>query len=102
MSFYSRKPVVVLPRLRKKKRSKQSDPEKGAAQEDNQEYEDALDQHVEDVLRKRDKFRRIMQGVWAFTKTREYYHQTLQKLDSPSSDTALGVSLFILRSTNVL
>ncbi|KAI0650754.1 hypothetical protein C8Q79DRAFT_1006990 [Trametes meyenii] len=69
LSFYSRKPVVVLPRLRKKKKRKQSDLEKGAHHEEETEYEDALDQHVEDVLRKRDKFRRVMQGVWSFVKT---------------------------------
>ncbi|KAI0677562.1 hypothetical protein C8Q78DRAFT_98113 [Trametes maxima] len=69
LSFYSRKPVVVLPRLRRKKKRKQSDPEKGANHEEESEYEDALDQHVEDVLRKRDKFRRVMQGVWSFVKT---------------------------------
>ncbi|KAI0353601.1 hypothetical protein OH77DRAFT_1427291 [Trametes cingulata] len=68
LSFYSRKPVVVLPRMRKKKR-KQADPEKGEAQDEEPEYEDALDQHVEDVLTKRDKFRRVMQGVWSFVKT---------------------------------
>ncbi|KAI9063308.1 hypothetical protein FKP32DRAFT_1758393 [Trametes sanguinea] len=73
LSFYSRKPVVVLPRLRKKKRRKQHDPEKGTDQdqesEGESEYEDALDQHVEDVLTKRDQFRRVMQGVWSFVKT---------------------------------
>ncbi|KAH9853535.1 hypothetical protein C2E23DRAFT_821747 [Lenzites betulinus] len=68
LSFYSRKPVVVLPRLKKKKKTKQSDLEKGA-EHDEDEYEDALDQHVEDCLRKRDKFRRVMRGVWSFVKT---------------------------------
>lgn len=29
----------------------------------------ALDQHVEDVLSRRDKFRRTMQGLWAYLKT---------------------------------
>ncbi|KAI0638130.1 golgi-body localization protein domain-containing protein [Trametes polyzona] len=72
LSFYSRKPVIVLPRLRKKKTKKQYDPEKGDQHEEEPEYEDALDQHVEDVLRKRDKFRRVMQGVWSFVKTREF------------------------------
>lgn len=28
--------------------------------------------HVEDVLRKRDRFRRVMRGVWSFVKTRKY------------------------------
>ncbi|KAL7282365.1 hypothetical protein ACG7TL_003835 [Trametes sanguinea] len=73
LSFYSRKPVVVLPRLRKKKRRKQHDIEKGTdhdqESEGESEYEDALDQHVEDVLTKRDQFRRVMQGVWSFVKT---------------------------------
>ena len=27
--------------------------------------------HVEDVLRKRDRFRRVMRGVWSFVKTRK-------------------------------
>ncbi|KAI0723244.1 hypothetical protein C8Q76DRAFT_722203 [Earliella scabrosa] len=64
LSFYSRKPVVVLPRTRKK-RKKADDAEKGKEIE----HENALDQHVEDVLRKRDRFRRVMQGVWSFVKT---------------------------------
>ena len=29
----------------------------------------ALDQHVEDVLNRSDKFRRTMQGLWAYLKT---------------------------------
>lgn len=29
----------------------------------------ALDQHVEDVLSRKDKFRRTMQGLWAYLKT---------------------------------
>ncbi|RPD81163.1 hypothetical protein L226DRAFT_131164 [Lentinus tigrinus ALCF2SS1-7] len=70
LSFYSRKPVVVLPRLRKKKRKKVSDVEKGQVPQDEHPlHEDALDQHVHDVLSKRDKFRRVMRGVWSFCKT---------------------------------
>lgn len=69
LSFYSRKPVIVLPRLHKKKeRQKTEDAEKRQVS-DETAHEDALDQHVEDVLRKRDKFRRVMQGVWSFVKT---------------------------------
>jgi len=66
LSFYSRKPVVVLssPSRRKHKH----DPEKGE-QEGLEDMEDSLDRHVEDVLTKRAKFRRIMQGVWSFLKT---------------------------------
>ncbi|TFY83946.1 hypothetical protein EWM64_g71 [Hericium alpestre] len=56
LDFYSRKPVMVLPRLDR-------DVERGT------DSRDELDRHVEDVLRKRDKFRRIMQGVWSFLKT---------------------------------
>jgi hypothetical protein len=33
---------------------------------------DELDRHVEDVLKRRNKFRRVMKGVWAFLKTREW------------------------------
>lgn len=29
----------------------------------------ALDQHVEDVLSRKDKFRRTIQGLWAYLKT---------------------------------
>ncbi|EMD40777.1 hypothetical protein CERSUDRAFT_80431 [Gelatoporia subvermispora B] len=65
LAFYSRKPVVVLPRKRRRPKGK-GDPEKG---DPLVEDEDLLDQHVEDVLRKRDRFRRVMQGVWSFVKT---------------------------------
>ena len=71
LSFYSRKPVVVLPKLRKRRKTAE-DPEKAGISKDEHAGEDALDQHVEDVLRKRDKFRRVMQGVWSFVKTREF------------------------------
>ncbi|KAL1747712.1 hypothetical protein HDZ31DRAFT_31309 [Schizophyllum fasciatum] len=32
-------------------------------------HEDALDRHVEDVMRRRARFKRIMKGVWSFLKT---------------------------------
>lgn len=67
LDFYSRKPVVVLPRRRRRK-SRTNNAEKGRA-EDADDDEDNLDRHVEDVLRKRDRFRRVMQGVWSFVKT---------------------------------
>ncbi|KAI0773454.1 hypothetical protein BC629DRAFT_1595215 [Irpex lacteus] len=60
LSFYSRKPTIVLPEI---PRNESSDAEKGNAHEDN------LDRHVEDCLSKRDQWRRIMKGVWAFMKT---------------------------------
>lgn len=44
------------------------DEETGAPVED----EDELDRHVEDCLSRRQKFKRIMQGVWAFLKTRKH------------------------------
>ena len=62
LSFYSRKPTVVLPEI---PRRDSSNAEKGTIHEDN------LDRHVEDILSKRDQWRRIMKGVWAFMKTRE-------------------------------
>ena len=88
MSFYSRKPVIVLPRLRKKQ---VTDPEKGAAGEGEHAEEDALDQHVEDVLRKRDKFRRVMKGVWSFVKTRASISARLTHSFTHCSFAALGV-----------
>ncbi|KAL5508277.1 hypothetical protein ACEPAH_5896 [Sanghuangporus vaninii] len=58
IGVYSRKPVVFLPRT---------------AITDGVErmsiHEDELDRHVEHVLSKRDKVRRILRGVWAFVKT---------------------------------
>ncbi|CCM03162.1 uncharacterized protein FIBRA_05284 [Fibroporia radiculosa] len=67
LSFYSRKPVVVLPRRRRKKVLGDS-VEKGEGQNQDDD-EDNLDVHVEDVLRKRDRLRRVMRGVWSFVKT---------------------------------
>lgn len=78
LDFYSRKPVVVLPRRRRRK-SRTNNAEKGRA-EDADDDEDNLDRHVEDVLRKRDRFRRVMQGVWSFVKTRMWFSVLLMRL----------------------
>ena len=75
MSFYSRKPVVVLPRP-KKKRKKEDDVEKGTSTGEEDVPEDALDEHIQDVLSKRAKFRRMMAGVWSFLKTRKLSSST--------------------------
>ncbi|EKM59200.1 uncharacterized protein PHACADRAFT_169675 [Phanerochaete carnosa HHB-10118-sp] len=61
LDWYSRKCTVVLPDV--PVREPTSDAEKGQMHEDN------LDRHVEDVLSKRDRYRRIASGVWAFMKT---------------------------------
>ncbi|KAI0959490.1 hypothetical protein AcW1_004300 [Taiwanofungus camphoratus] len=67
LSFYSRKSVVVLPRRRiSQATARESAAEKG---ETHGIDEDNLDLHVEDVLRKKDRFRRVMQGVWSFVRT---------------------------------
>ncbi|KAK7695911.1 hypothetical protein QCA50_000550 [Cerrena zonata] len=63
LSFYSRKPIIVLPETARPTTT-DGDPEKGS-----QTDEDNLDRHIEDVLTKRDKFKRVMKGVWSFTKT---------------------------------
>ncbi|KAF9652096.1 hypothetical protein BDM02DRAFT_3161621 [Thelephora ganbajun] len=61
MSLYSLKPTVVLPcpdrRSRLHHEEREVDPE------------NELDLHIEDVLRKRDRFKRTMKGVWSFVKT---------------------------------
>ncbi|KAJ7283543.1 hypothetical protein C8J57DRAFT_1292856 [Mycena rebaudengoi] len=64
LSWYSRKPVVMLssPSV-----IDVSDDEQGTHPE--KEFEDSLDRHVEDVLDKPSKFKRTMKGVWAFLKT---------------------------------
>lgn len=66
LSFYSRKPVVVLPETPRLPATG-ADAEKGV-----QPSQDNLDRHVKDVLTKRDKFRRVMRGVWSYMKTRKY------------------------------
>ncbi|KZT74331.1 hypothetical protein DAEQUDRAFT_660489 [Daedalea quercina L-15889] len=72
LEWYSRKPVVVLPRGRRRRKSTKDEAsaaEKGETGENDNNEEDNLDLHVEDVLRKRDRARRIMRGVWSFVKT---------------------------------
>ncbi|KAH9938207.1 uncharacterized protein B0H18DRAFT_866440 [Fomitopsis serialis] len=74
LEWYSRKPVVVLPRRRRRKQATKdgsSAAEKGEAgqNENAEDDEDNLDLHVEDVLRKRDRARRVGRGVWSFVKT---------------------------------
>lgn len=66
LSWYSRKPVFILtspptPKL---------DAEVGDHKDDGKRFEDSLDRHVDDVLRRPSKFRRTMKGVWSFLKTR--------------------------------
>lgn len=62
MSFYSRRPVVVLPRSER-------DMETASA---NTSSTDELDRHVHDVLKRKNKYRRVLKGVWTFLKTREW------------------------------
>ncbi|KAI9448157.1 hypothetical protein H4582DRAFT_1898905 [Lactarius indigo] len=60
-SFYSRKPVVVLPRT-----GRDQDLEGASV---HTASTDELDRHVHDVLKRKQKFRRVMKGVWAFLQT---------------------------------
>lgn len=60
-SWYSRKPVVVLPTLPRRTAKD------GA--EDTEQFEDSLDRHVDDVLKRPSKARRTFMGVWSFLKT---------------------------------
>ncbi|KAJ8086745.1 hypothetical protein PM082_005568 [Marasmius tenuissimus] len=57
LAWYSRKPVVML----SDPAPSAGDPERG--------FEDSLDRHVDDVMRRRDKIRRTLLGVWSFLKT---------------------------------
>jgi hypothetical protein len=59
--FFTRKPVLELPR-------RQTDVEGASVHTSST---DELDRHVHDVLKRKNKFRRVMKGVWAFLKTRE-------------------------------
>ncbi|SJL01855.1 uncharacterized protein ARMOST_05179 [Armillaria ostoyae] len=61
LSWYSRKPVVVLdPPLG------EDEPDKEKGQ---RKFDDELDRHVDDVLRRPSKIRRSLKGVWSFLKT---------------------------------
>jgi hypothetical protein len=60
-AFYSRKPVFILPR------SGRDQDLDGASV--HTASTDELDRHVHDVLKRKQKFRRVMKGVWAFLKT---------------------------------
>ncbi|TEB35642.1 hypothetical protein FA13DRAFT_1788259 [Coprinellus micaceus] len=58
---FSRKPMIVLSSPRP--RSKQDIEKHG------EQFEDALDRHVDDVLKSPSKWRRMLMGVWSFLKT---------------------------------
>ncbi|KAF9055465.1 hypothetical protein BDZ89DRAFT_937908 [Hymenopellis radicata] len=60
LSWYSRKPVVVLADAP----DDPQDKEKGE-----RVYEDSLDRHVNDVLKRPSKIKRTLRGVWSFLKT---------------------------------
>ncbi|KAE9397111.1 hypothetical protein BT96DRAFT_996076 [Gymnopus androsaceus JB14] len=64
-SFYSRRPVVTLspPPL------PTIDSARTSEEEGQTVLEDSLDRHVEDVMKRRDKIRRSLKGVWSFLKT---------------------------------
>ncbi|KAI0307282.1 hypothetical protein B0F90DRAFT_1932074 [Multifurca ochricompacta] len=61
ISFYSRKPVVVLPRTEREQDIEAASVHTAST--------DELDRHVHDVLKRKQKFRRVMKGVWAFLRT---------------------------------
>ncbi|KAK7060548.1 hypothetical protein VNI00_001314 [Paramarasmius palmivorus] len=59
LAFYSRKPVVML----------SAPPPAAAGDERGSMLEDSLDRHVEDVMKRRDRLRRVLMGIWSFLKT---------------------------------
>ncbi|KAJ4478229.1 hypothetical protein J3R30DRAFT_2878497 [Lentinula aciculospora] len=65
LSFYLRRPVVAL--------SPPPPPSiesaRAAEEQGRPVLEDSLDRHVDDVMRRRDKIRRSLKGVWSFLKT---------------------------------
>ncbi|KAJ3896072.1 hypothetical protein GG344DRAFT_37438 [Lentinula edodes] len=64
-SFHFRKPVVALsPPPFPSVESARAAEEQGRPV-----LEDSLDRHVDDVMRRRDKIRRTLKGVWSFLKT---------------------------------
>ncbi|KAF9464453.1 hypothetical protein BDZ94DRAFT_1161878 [Collybia nuda] len=65
LSWYSRKPIFVLT----SPPTANVGSEIGYRRDDPEQFKDSLDRHVDDVLRRRSKFRRTMKGVWSFLKT---------------------------------
>ncbi|KAG7096845.1 hypothetical protein E1B28_004253 [Marasmius oreades] len=57
LAWYSRKPIVML-----------SEPPPSAV-EKGKMFEDSLDRHVDDVMKRRARIRRSLMGVWSFLKT---------------------------------
>ncbi|TFK43438.1 hypothetical protein BDQ12DRAFT_180030 [Crucibulum laeve] len=62
-SWYSRKPVIMLPSL--PRHAHHADDKEASTQD----FEDSLDRHVDDILKRPSKIRRTLQGVWSFLKT---------------------------------
>lgn len=92
MTFYSRKPVIVLPQ-QKRTRSASTATKESAGAVEPETHEDNLDRHVEDCLNKPDTFRRVMRGVWSFLKTRTYFYILSLAFSDFGNNTALGVSV---------
>ncbi|KIY49302.1 hypothetical protein FISHEDRAFT_17992, partial [Fistulina hepatica ATCC 64428] len=88
--YYSRKPVVVLP----------TTPPSAGDKERGSQYEDDLDRHVDDVLRRRDKFRRTMLGVWSFIKTREYILFTIYFYGHVTTSLDMHLLVFLAKIIN--
>lgn len=68
LSWYSRKPVVIL-----------SSP-RTAAQQNDSPFDDELDRHVDDLLNRHSKLRirRTFKGIWSFLKTRNVSSSSLK------------------------
>jgi hypothetical protein len=45
-----------------------------------EQFEDALDRHVDDVLKSPSKWRRMLMGVWSFLKTRTSFGIELPRM----------------------
>ncbi len=81
LPIYSRRPVVTLPTLTPSTTMDSlpideslvadADTEKKRLFRRNRRNQHELDAHVEHVLKRRAKFRRMMKGLWAFLKTRK-------------------------------
>lgn len=81
LPIYSRRPVVTLPTLTpsatmdslptEESPMVDADAEKRRLFRRHKRNRHELDAHVEHVLKRRAKFRRMMKGLWAFLKTRK-------------------------------
>lgn len=86
LSWYSRKPVLILAARTPPPDHQHCHPETGG-----EAMENSLDRHVEDVLKRPSRVRRTMMGIWSFVKTRKSSASPPSPFDHLRLHIAMGV-----------